>query len=128
MADPNALEDLNKLYASLEEQLKMLAQNSGGNQLSQLGGMGPQQPPQEQVFTRPVGGPGEAIGPMFGPRGTIFGGGSPVPVPYGPARLNNSLVAIRDLINAARMVKDSPLGQKAFPAMRDKIMSVLGRK
>lgn len=61
-----------------------------------------------------VGGPGQPIGPSYAPQGVIFGGGSPFPVDPGPARLQNSLVGLRDLMN-------TPLGQDMIAKLKEKL-------
>ena len=62
------------------------------------------------VFQKPVSG---QLAPSYGPQGVIFGGGSPYPVDPGPARLQNTMVGLRDLLN-------SPLGQQAIAQLKKK--------
>lgn len=114
MADPQ-MDQLQQAFMAQLAQLQQLLQMSGGNQLSQLGGMNlPNQQGQTGYRPLPVGEPGQPVGQSGMPQGVMFGGGSPFPVDFGPARLQNALIGIRDLINAASQFKNSPLGKKAF--------------
>ena len=63
------------------------------------------------VFANPVGG---NLAPSYGPQGVIFPGGSPFPVDPGPAKLQNTMVGLRDLLA-------SPIGQQALAALKKKL-------
>lgn len=97
------------------------------NELSSFGAGGMPQNYAAQkggIFQVPVGGPGQPLGPVGMPQGAIFGGGSPVPIDFGPARLQNTLVAVRDLINASEQFRQSDLGKQ----LGTKLNSWLGVK
>lgn len=111
------LDQFAQIVASLEQLIKTVEAQS----LTQLSGMQQPQTPSQQAnlpgagttiapYAGVAGGP--PLAHNFGPQGVLFGGGSPVPVPRDPARLQNTLVAIRDLINAGSQFRNSPLGAK----------------
>lgn len=91
---------------------------AGGNLFQQ-----PNSPPIGQV--NPVGGPGEPpIADNYAPRGTIFLGGSPFKPNFGPARLQNSLVLMENLLNSSQKFSGSPMGQ----ALGEKLKNLFGSK
>ena len=115
--------DYEQMYNALMAQL--LQQSGAGNL---MGFQQPQRPgPSTQptmtnagqavnspgVFQNPVGG---NLAPSYAPQGVMFGGGSPFPVDPGPARLQNTLVGLRDLLS-------SPVGQQALAALKKKMGS-----
>ena len=102
-----------------DEQLKALlaqfAQLMQQQQLVTLGSQGQADPYKNAGFFQgPVAGPAEGnqVARSYAPSGVIFGGGSPFPVDPGPARLQNTLVGIRDLISATNALSNSPIGAK----------------
>ena len=125
-------------------QLAQLLQSSGAGNLMQMGGGGqfpaganagqPQQPganlfaPPQRVpgiQNVPVGGPANPnLADSFGPRGTIFLGGSPFKPDFGPARLQNSLVFAKELLDSSQAFAQSDMGR----ALSEKLKGLFGSK
>ena len=106
MADPTS----NLTDDQLREMLAQIAQLlSQQHQLTTLGTPNPLFGQVKDV----VGGPGigNPAAPTAAPQGVLFAGGSPYKPNFGPARLQNSLVAIRDLLTGSSQFANSPLGQ-----------------
>ena len=111
--------ELQKQYDAL---LAQLLQQSGAGGLLGFNQPQPQQGPisptnagqaisNPGVFQNPVSG---NLAPSYGPQGVIFPGGSPFPVDPGPAKLQNTMVGLRDLLA-------SPIGQQALAALKKKL-------
>lgn len=135
MADSTELDDIRSQLKAFETLLAGMASATGassamgvGGAPTMTGGVGggfggwlPQNQPQGTpantanntgYFAGPVGGPNSPlIAPSYAPSGVIFGGGSPFPVNPWPARINNSLVGLRDLMN-------TPLGQQLIAKLK----------
>lgn len=129
MADTDELNQLREQIKAFETMLAGLASSTGAGAAMSVGGGGlgqpgqfptpqPNQAPSQTTnsgyFAGPVGGPNSPlIAPSYAPSGVIFGGGSPFPINPWPARINNSLVAIRDLMN-------TPLGQQLIEKLKNR--------
>ena len=105
----------------------------GGGQGTTPQGGGIFGPPQQGApqrdfqgfYQEPVERPGQAPStPNYGPQGTIFLGGSPFKPDFGPARLQNSLVFARDLLNSSSQFAESDMGR----ALADKLKNLFGGK
>lgn len=128
MPESTELDDLRRQLQAYEALLAGMGNATGASAAMGVGGGGnmfggtpqPNQPMLQTPTNRnapgsdpyPVGGPGSPLlGPSYAPSGVIFGGGSPYPIDFGPARLQNALVGIRDLMN-------TPQGQQLIAKLK----------